>query len=31
MHYKDIDIYIDKIIQKIDGVKKVERGLYLKK
>ena len=31
MHYKDIDIYIDKIIQKIDGVKKVERGLYIKK
>lgn len=31
MNYKDIDIYVDKIIQKIDGVRKVGRGLYLKK
>ncbi len=30
MHYKDIDIYIDKLIQKVDGVKKVGRGLYIK-
>ena len=31
LNYKDIDIYVDKIIQRIDGVKKVGRGLYLKK
>ncbi len=30
MHYKDIDIYIDNLIQKVDGVKKVGRGLYIK-
>lgn len=30
MHYKDIDIYIDKLIQKVEGVKKVGRGLYIK-
>jgi|GEM_PF-3174722 len=30
MNYKDIDIYVDKLIQKIDGVKKVGRGLYQK-
>lgn len=31
MNYTDIDIYVDKIIQKMDGVKKVGRGLYLYK
>lgn len=30
MNYQDIDIYIDKLMQKIDGVKKVGRGLYQK-
>lgn len=30
MHYRDIDIYIDNLIQKVDGVKKVGRGLYIK-
>ncbi len=30
MHYADIDIYIDRIVQKLDGVKKVGRGLYQK-
>ncbi len=30
MNYKDIDIYVDKLIQKIDGVRKVGRGLYQK-
>ena len=31
MNYTDIDLYVDRIIQKIDGVKKVGRGLYLYK
>ena len=31
VNYADIDIYIDKLIQRIEGVKKVGRGLYLKK
>ena len=31
MHYKDIDIYIDKLVQKMDGVRKVGRGAYKKK
>ncbi|NLK72984.1 MAG: hypothetical protein GX285_08210 [Clostridiales bacterium] len=30
MHYKDIDIYIDGLIQKVDGVRKVGYGLYKK-
>lgn len=30
MNFKDIDIYVDKLIQKIEGVKKVGRGLYKK-
>ena len=30
MNYADIDIYIDKLLQRMDGVKKVGRGLYLK-
>ncbi len=30
MQYKDIDIYIDQVIQKLEGVKKVGRGLYKK-
>jgi hypothetical protein len=30
MNYKDIDLYVDKLIQKIDGVHKVGRGLYQK-
>jgi hypothetical protein len=30
MHYKDIDIYVDKLIQRIEGIKKVGRGLYKK-
>ncbi len=30
MQYKDIDIYIDQLVQKLDGVKKVGRGLYKK-
>jgi hypothetical protein len=28
MNYADIDLYVDKIIQKMDGVRKVGRGLY---
>ena len=31
VNYADIDIYMDKIIQRMDGVKKVGRGLYQKK
>lgn len=31
LNYKDIDIYVDKLVQRLDGVKKVGRGLYLKK
>jgi hypothetical protein len=30
MNFKDIDIYVDKLVQKVDGVKKVGRGLYKK-
>lgn len=30
MNYQDIDIYVDKLMQKIEGVKKVGRGLYQK-
>ncbi len=30
MNFKDIDIYVDKLIQKVEGVKKVGRGLYKK-
>ncbi len=30
MNFKDIDIYVDKVIQKVEGVKKVGRGLYKK-
>lgn len=29
--YTDIDLYIDRIMQRIDGVSKVGRGLYMKK
>lgn len=29
MNYTDIDLYVDKLLQKVDGVKKVGRGLYL--
>ena len=31
VNYADIDIYMDKLIQRMDGVKKVGRGLYMKK
>ena len=30
MNYTDIDLYVDKILQKMDGVRKVGRGLYKK-
>ena len=30
MNYADIDVYVDNIVQKMDGVKKVGRGLYIK-
>lgn len=30
MNFPDIDIYIDKVVQKIQGVKKIGMGLYLK-
>lgn len=30
MNYADIDLYVDKIIQKMEHVKKVGRGLYIK-
>lgn len=30
MHYTDIDLYIDRVIQKLDGVKKVGKNLYQK-
>lgn len=30
MNFKDIDVYVDKLIQKVEGVKKVGRGLYKK-
>ena len=29
MHYADIDIYVDNLLQKMEGVKKVGRGLYI--
>ncbi|QEK12386.1 hypothetical protein FQB35_08355 [Crassaminicella thermophila] len=29
--YKDMDLIVDKLIQQIDGVKKVGDGMYLKK
>lgn len=28
MNYTDIDLYVDKVLQKVDGIKKVGRGLY---
>ncbi|KXG74341.1 hypothetical protein [Thermotalea metallivorans] len=30
-HYKDMDLIVDRLIQEIDGVKKVGEGMYLKK
>lgn len=30
MHYTDIDIYIDRVVQKLEGVRKVGKGLYQK-
>ena len=30
MNYTDIDLYVDKLLQKMEGVKKVGRGLYRK-
>lgn len=30
MNYADIDIYVDHLVQRISGVKKVGRGLYLR-
>ncbi len=30
MNYADIDIYVDHLLQKMDGVKKVGRGRYMK-
>ena len=29
MNYADIDVYVDNLIQKMDGVRKVGRGLYI--
>ncbi len=29
MHYADIDVYVDNLLQKMEGVKKVGRGLYV--
>lgn len=31
IHYKDMDLIVDRLIQEIDGVKKVGDGMYLKK
>lgn len=31
IHYKDMDLVVDKLIQEIDGVKKVGDGMYLKR
>ncbi|TCO80071.1 hypothetical protein [Marinisporobacter balticus] len=31
IHYKDMDLIVDKLIQAIDGVKKVGDGMYFKK
>lgn len=31
MNYADIDIYVDRLIQKMDNVKKVGKGLYMVK
>ena len=28
LHYTDIDLYVDRLISKLDGVKKVGKGLY---
>lgn len=30
MHYADIDMYVDRVVQKLEGVKKVSKGLYQK-
>ncbi len=31
IHYTDIDLIVDKLIQEIEGVKKIGDGMYLKK
>lgn len=31
MNYADIDIYVDRIVQRMEGVKKVGRGQYQKR
>ncbi|MBF8982025.1 hypothetical protein IZY60_00595 [Lutibacter sp. B2] len=31
LHYRDMDLIVDKLILQIDGVKKVGDGMYLKK
>ncbi len=29
LHYRDIDLYVDRLVAKMDGVKRVGKGLYL--